>query len=320
MVRFARPAAVLAVALTLVSCNPVKQQQGLRFAPALMRSPPEPLEVSIELLSVPVEEGNARLRVRFKEKLDRKALVIEGGAGPALLRDDGDGLFSAIVHFDAKAYEAELERRARAAGRVKEVPVFRNRQLVGSEPVRAEVVRFKAGEAVLIKNFRGFPWLVDPVRELLITDVSVVEDPARTYNPCTGAGTPMGPWTFGKLMTEMANQPATGIDPSDFTLHWLQQWSTDRVINGFTVTNRATGLNNVIINPWPKLANGKLDLSKAPFRLLAIVNRIDLRGSTAYGSGNAGEARMVFGLITCNPVPPQKEAEPFTVIFEYGIS
>lgn len=321
MLRFARIARAMALCglVSMVGCNPMKPTQDLRFDPGLMRSPPEPLEVSIEVLPAPVPEGNARLRVRFKEKMERKAIVIEGGAGPTLLRDDGDGVFTAFVHFDAKAYEAELERRARAAGRVKEVPVFKNRVLVGTEPLRAEVTRFKAGEPGAIAGYRGFPWLVDPVRELLINDVSVVEDPARTYNPCTGAGTPMGPWTFGKLMTEMANEPATGINPSDFTLHWLQQWSADRVINGFTVTNRDTGLNNVIINPWPKLPDGRLDLAQAPFRLLAIVNRIDLRGSTAYGSGNAGEARMVFGLITCNPLPPLREAEPFTAIFEYGI-
>lgn len=321
MLRFARIARALAVGglVSVIGCNPLKPPPELQFDPGLMRSPPEPLEVSIEVLPAPVPEGNARLRVRFKEKMERKTLVIEGGAGPTLLREDGDGVFSAFVHFDAKPYEAELERRARAASRVREVPVFKNRMLVGTERIEADRVLFEAGKIVPIKGYRGFPWLVDPKRELLINDVSVVDDPARTYDPCTGVGTQMGPWTFGKLMTEMANEPATGINASDFTLHWLQQWSADRVINGFTVTNRATGVNNVIINPWPKLANGKLDLAQAPFRLLAIVNRIDLRGSTAYGSGNAGEARMVFGLISCNPVGPQKAAEPFTVIFEYGI-
>jgi len=27
----------------------------------------------------------------------------------------------------------------------------------------------------------------------MITDLGVVEDPDRTFNPCTGAGTPMAP-------------------------------------------------------------------------------------------------------------------------------
>src|SRR5688572_13522041 len=45
---------------------------------------------------------------------------------------------------------------------------------------------------------------IDPARELLITHLSVVEDPVRTTWP---AGTPTGPqaaWTFGRLMEKMA--------------------------------------------------------------------------------------------------------------------
>jgi hypothetical protein len=129
----------------------------------------------------------------------------------------------------------------------------------------------------------------------------------------------MGAWTFGKLMTEMANEPVTGINPSDFTLNWLQHWAADLIVNTFTVENRAAGLDAVILDPWPKLPDGRLDLAKAPFRLLAIVNRIDLRGSVAYGSGDAGEARLVFGLIECNPPRPGLHARDFLVIFEYGI-
>jgi hypothetical protein len=180
-------------------------------------------------------------------------------------------------------------------------------------------MRFVPGEIVRLAPFDGNPFAVDAARELLITDVGVVEDPARTYNPCAKTGTPMGPWTFGRLMKEMANKSVTGIHPSDFTLHWLEQWGTDRMINSFTVANRSIGLQREILDPWPKLADGRLDLAKAPFRLLAIVNRMDLRGSTAYGSTDAGEARLVFGLLRCNPPPLQLEVKQFTVIFEYGI-
>jgi len=94
------------------------------------------------------------------------------------------------------------------------------------------------------------------------------------------------------------------------------------VINTFTVRNRFDGVNEQILNVWPKLADGRLDLAKAPFRLLAIVNRIDLRGNSVYGSTNAGEARMVFGLLRCVPAPPPPivhEAQKFMAIFEYGI-
>jgi hypothetical protein len=49
-------------------------------------------------------------------------------------------------------------------------------------------------------------------------------------------------------------------------------------------------------------------------RLLAIVNRIDLATNVAYGNGNAGEGRFVFGLIG-----PNCSAPPFLVILEYGV-
>jgi len=322
-------AVVLVGLVAATGCFPVKSpgDSQLRFDPALMRSPPEVAEVSIQLLTSANKEGNARLRVRFKESQKRPTFVIQGGAGPTLLRDDGsgaderagDGVYSAFVNFDAESYEAELKRRAELARKAPELPVFRNRVLTGKKKTEIVFHKFSPGEIIPIQFPGGFPLLVDPARELLITDVSVVEDPSRTFNPCNSTGTPMGPWTFGKLMTEMANEPATGINPSDFVLHWLEQWSTDLTINGFTVAQRVLGLNDRIINPWPKLPDGRLDLAKAPFRLLAIVNRIDLRGSTVYGSGDAGEARFVFGLLLCSPKPNMPEAEPFTVIFEYGI-
>jgi len=316
--------------LSATGCHLLKppESHALRFDPTFMRSPPEVTEVSIQLLVTPNPEGNARLRVRFKDKMKLRALAIEGGRGPVALRDDGigadermgGGTYSAFVNFDAGEYAAELERRAEVARKVRQVPIFKNRVLVGKKRLEIpRAMRFAPGEIVRIFPFEGNPFAVDPARELLIADVSVVDDPTRTYNPCTDAGSPMGAWTFGNLMTEMANEPATGINPSDFTLHWLQQWSTDLTINGFTVRNRSLGLNREILNPWPRLPDGRLDLAKAPFRLLAIVNRIDLRGSTAYGSRDAGEARLVFGLLRCIPPPPQDEDQQFTVIFEYGI-
>jgi hypothetical protein len=58
----------------------------------------------------------------------------------------------------------------------------------------------------------------------------------------------------------------------------------------------------------------ELDLAVAPFRLTAIVNRVDLRGDTFTGSGGSGEGRFIFAAVdlrnNCAPMP-------FTVSFEY---
>lgn len=172
---------------------------------------------------------------------------------------------------------------------------------------------------------------VIPEKSLVITNLRVVENGARTFNPCTGAGTPMGAWTFGHLMTQMANQPVTGINPSTFTRNWLNKWMTNQTINTWTVAQRQK-IQTLVIDPWVAASGGPsmpLNLSIAPFKLLAIVNRVDLRNNTTYGGGNAGEGRFVFGLIdrtgggstrpyTSTGSRNCRETQ-FTVIFEYGI-
>ena len=147
-------------------------------------------------------------------------------------------------------------------------------------------------------------------KSLMITDLSVVEDPQRTFDPCTGSGTKMGAWTFGRLMTDIANPAVTGIAPSDFVRRWLRTWQNDQLINFDTVTNRNPEILAQVINDWQAASGGDghpLDLSIAPFRLLAIANRLDLRGNPGYGGVNTddpctptsigGEGRFVFCLI-----------------------
>ncbi|HLL71795.1 MAG TPA: choice-of-anchor X domain-containing protein [Pyrinomonadaceae bacterium] len=172
---------------------------------------------------------------------------------------------------------------------------------------------------------------VIPEKSLVITNLRVVENPDRTFNPCTGAGTPMGRWTFGYLMTQMANQPVTGIHPSTFVRNWLNKWMNNQTINGWTVAQRQK-IQTLVIDPWVAASGGPhrpLNLAIAPFKLLAIVNRVDLRNNTTYGGGNAGEGRFVFGLIdrtgggatdpyTSTGSRNCRETQ-FTVIFEYGI-
>jgi hypothetical protein len=196
---------------------------------------------------------------------------------------------------------------------------------------------------------------------LMVNDLRVVQDATRTYNPCVGGtagGNPNGVWTFKTLMTNMANTPITGVSADDFVKNWLDtevfaqktqavsldvttntnEWSSvvrDNLANpqsskykfiaawlknsGFTVTP-ANVLN------WKALIINKLEF--IPLRLLAIVNRLDLRGNFAYGGGTAsgGEGRFVFCFIDSNNgcladynrgnnVPPMQ----MTVILEYGI-
>lgn len=200
-----------------------------------------------------------------------------------------------------------------------DVPAFRSRALGGQK--RYQKVNYnnlKPGDVVPLYRI-GTTSSIDPEKSLVIRDLSVVQDASRTFNPCTNTGTPMGKWTFGYLMTQLANQSQTGIDPRVFTRNMLNKWLTPPTVNGFTPTVRQK-MQDIIIAPWEAASGGPgqpLDLSKAPFRLLSIVNRIDLRRNNGFGGRDAGEGRFVFSAIDrrnggCGTLQ-------FTVIFEYGI-
>ncbi|HEX8557754.1 MAG TPA: hypothetical protein VF668_06625, partial [Pyrinomonadaceae bacterium] len=226
------------------------------------------------------------------------------------------------------------ERESLASSDSVLVPAFddgRDREGTKAIP-KVDLRNLKPGQFVSLfplATYKG----VDPAKSLVITNVKVVEDPTRTFNPCTNKGTPMGAWTFGRLMTEMANQPLTGIQPSAFVRQWLDKWMADQTTaNGWTAAKRQK-IKQLVIDPWQAASGGvgmPLNLSKAPFRLLAIVNRVDLRGAgTAYGGGNAGEGRFVYGVMDMRPTggvdpytgQPTTACSPtqFTVIIEYGI-
>jgi hypothetical protein len=302
-----------------------------RAALDLQRDPPRVEKASIRLLTSD-GKSNALLRVIFNKRDQRLAKAVRGFplAGineNTMLRDDGekgdekaqDGVFSAIVDFDIKAASTEQSRRLKF-GRDRKVPVFAGRNIIGSQPIRfIDPKRFKPGFEFNLRDLIVPLGLgVDASRELMIRDLSVVEDPTRTTEACTGAGNPDGPWTFKHLMTEMANQSLTGLSPMDFVRRWLRRWEVPQTVNDFSVATRPNIVSEVI-STWPKLADGRLDLNKAPFRLLAIVNRVDLRANTVYGGGSAGEARFVFGVVKCATPGAPEQMLRFTTIFEYGI-
>jgi hypothetical protein len=156
---------------------------------------------------------------------------------------------------------------------------------------------------------------VDRARELVVTDLAVVNDPVRTT--CTGASpASCGAWSFGHLMAAMAGTNGHA-NVSRFARAWLRSWETDQTVNGQSIPAR-NKIATDILAPWLAASGGRtdaLDFSKAPFRLLAIVNRIDLRDDVGYtGVGSAGEGRFVFGVLGADGRQTQ-----FTVILEYNL-
>ena len=169
-------------------------------------------------------------------------------------------------------------------------------------------------------------------KELMITDVSVVDDPCRSTNMPVGPCAPgtVGVWTFQHLMTNMAG----GTPVNQFVREWLHTFEIPINVNGFPYGPRMPGFRAAFLDPW--LANSPgcfpgqpivgpgacmtLNLADAPFRLLAISNRIDLSGCVGappgggYDSG-PGQGRFTFGFLGGGKAagPPLQG----TVIFEY---
>ncbi len=185
---------------------------------------------------------------------------------------------------------------------------------------------------------------------LLITSLAVVEDPARTFNPCTGAGNPNGAWTFKTMMDGLANVGSTGITTQKLTFYWIDNWIKDLTINGEVVKNRAQKTIDMIVGPWIECGSGgaipantvtiwnweqlwfSIPESKlmacSPFKLTAIVNRGDLRGNGGYTPGlgkkvSQGETRFIYSVINilkgadCGKPIGDKCFEGFNTIFEF---
>ena len=166
----------------------------------------------------------------------------------------------------------------------------------------------------------GPPVPIDQARSLMVVAPTVVEDPGRTFDACTGAGTATGAWSFGHLMRELAF--GTTLSAEDFALLWLSNWSIAQEANGWIVneTVRAAELQTRVIDSWQRLSpGGVLNVDFFPARLFAIVNRPDLADKIGYGTaGNAGEGRLVFGLME-KPLIGACSSLRFTVIFEFGV-
>ncbi len=324
---------------------------------ALLPAPPgnpfSPLEIqsaSVVRLAQPNFAGNAVLQMkvgtnqppgtnRFQLLTDETTLTT--------FRDDGvfpdtkasDLTFSAVVNVDTEELQSANARLANILPERRfnlTVDRLTKRVLATNTIAPFDVTNFLAGQPLrvldpLIKMpCDGIAGAYDWRKTIMITDLSVVQDPVRTWDPCPvpgGTGNAAGVWSFGFLMEEICNQPVTGINPSDFVKSWLESYDTPHPINTDLVPANPA-VRDLILNRWleaSRLAgkpSGVLDLRRAPFRLLAIVNRVDLRGNPAYGSPTVlnpsdppcigGESRFVFCATdaNCNPLP-------FLVILEY---
>jgi hypothetical protein len=143
-------------------------------------------------------------------------------------------------------------------------------------------------------------------RALTIRDVSVVDDPLRTSLDGPAGDPRTGAWSFGRMMERLS--PSDAAAPA-VTEAMFRSFTSPQVVNGFTIEPREL-MEPIVLGPWPRTDSGELDLARAPLRLLAIVNRLDLKD---LAQGKAGEGRMVYGVLDGD------FSLEFTVILEYAL-
>jgi len=299
-------------------------------------SPPIAKNVFLQELDKPDNnKNNVKFIAEFEKGLiDGQYLALMLNDKKVILRDDGEGAdevegdnkFSINMKEELNDIKSELSQRQKLALSDQRPILFKNRAMKtdGFDNLKEfNIERIQKGKPTLIPIdiVRGLRGLSDQKKTLMITDLGVVEDPSRTFNPCTQSGNPNGAWTFGELMRQMASPNSstivTDLQVSNFVRNWLNTWNSNQSLNSETLSARNQIQN--IITDWENKssvsAGGILDMKFAPYKLIAIVNRLDLRGSSGYGFSNAGEGRFVFNALT-----PTCNSMQFTVIFEYGIN
>lgn len=148
------------------------------------------------------------------------------------LHDDGakgdrvanDGSYATTVFASREELAAINTYNAQFPANQREAPVFRGRTVTGTVPSSfIDLQKFQEGEPVQIYPFHagvrsassglagrtggGIIPVIDPEKSLLIRDLSMVEDPTRTFDPCTGVG-----W-FSRLGSSTGQKSGEGATP-----------------------------------------------------------------------------------------------------------
>jgi hypothetical protein len=321
--------------LTINACNK-KVKEDLSKIPVNQKfeqAPPATGDITITEVKDNAE-GNILVVADFGKSLGKEQFhAVMLGDDKVVLRDDGkngddkagDGKFSVLLKEDLTELQNQLSTSAKLLKEQKDFITFSGRNLVHIPLNQLDfrgLENFRERKSLIIPRF-FLPCAAPPVvikeNSLMITAKAVVEDTGRTFNPCNKAGNPNGVWAFPRLVSEMANSGSTGISPSDFLKKWLESWLNDVTVNADVIAKRIQ--INSIINTWSNASGGSFDIKFAPFKLIAIVNRVDLRGNSGYGFSNPGEGRFVFCAVNCNDnaLSVLRNPAPFMVIFEYGI-
>ncbi len=133
-----------------------------------------------------------------------------------------------------------------------------------------------------------------------------------------------GAWHFGEIVRQLLGGNPTPAQVEAFFRNWIQNWQVEtRIASGDSAAARPEFAG--VIDSWKQASEARgvngLDLRLAPFRLIGITNRLDLRNPLV--AGDAGEARLAYALLDQSTDRPQDNGlttRPFTLIFEFKVS
>ncbi len=269
-------------------------------------------------------------------------------------RNAGDNIYTTKLDFEISNFIDQINALNTSLSTQSNFVIYDGHDAeVDTNFIPFDIVRFNNGEQVFfdLKIIQAAQCESEILKQnsLFITDLAVVEDLARNYNPCADVGNVQGLYTFGTFIRGLCNTSLTGMTPKEFLKNWISYYAEDQTFSlstpygpnrPVTVAKRERTMN-LIIRPWIAKANGVSQqnyssyistgptgttgihennwkalwdatpedslLKYAPFRMMAIVNRLDLRGNMAYGTNalngtqfnkNTGETRFIFTLIS----------------------
>ena len=276
-----------------LTAESIAQLQCLRHPPAVTVSP---------VKSEPVQPGTP---VTYELTITNKDTAACSASSFQVFQEQFDQSFTFSPSFQSLFLETGQTAKAG-------VTVTSSFDLDSGEfPLRWQVSSFNGrnsnqsvASAIYVVNATGCR--VSTRKELIVTDLSVVDDPVRTRFGAPSDDPRRGVWTFKHLMEQIAGSPEQA---ARMTEDVFRTFTVPQTINGFRVEPRF-GMDPQILQPWPR-KDGLLDLEQAPLQLLAIVNRLDLR---ELSKGHGGEGRFVFGMLGQGGFPLEA-----TVIFEFSL-
>ena len=189
---------------------------------AFEQHPPIATSYWVQKLKQGQHQGNLVLGVHFERDVPPPAnlKVYVGKDLATTFRDDGvfpdkvagDMEYVSILKQDPEEFLRQYKG--------KETTVLERGYLLHFQGHIGELIEANTIQKFNVDKFNRFlPAQLDPMivdepfceqgdivkhKSLLITDLRVVEDPARTYNVVDQTGNPTGAWTFGELMKNMA--------------------------------------------------------------------------------------------------------------------